>query len=201
MEAILTQAKLASTLPLSKRLKLSTHAAHKRVDKAIMALSPFANLDGYKRFLTVQYQFQRYTAPLYEQAELREWLEQLAQRCRFNAVKLDAKDLSIKEDELNISLASPPPIDSLAAALGWLYVNEGSNLGAAFLLKYATQLGLSANFGARHLAPSDAGRGLHWRYFIAQLDAVPLSSEQEDQALQGAQDAFKFVESLALGNS
>ncbi|MGO2241487.1 MAG: biliverdin-producing heme oxygenase [Halomonas sp.] len=200
MEAILNQAKPASTLPLSKQLKLSTHAAHERVDKAIMALSPFANLDGYKRFLTVQYQFQHHTAPLYEQADLCKWLERLEQRCRFSVVKLDAKDLSINEDELKISLVSPPTIDSLAAALGWLYVNEGSNLGAAFLLKYATQLGLSANFGARHLAPSDSGRGLHWRYFIAQLDAVPLSSEQEGQALQGARDAFTFVEALALNN-
>ncbi|TVP52146.1 MAG: biliverdin-producing heme oxygenase [Halomonas sp.] len=200
MEAILTQAKPASTLPLSKQLKLSTHAAHERVDKAIMALSPFANLDGYKRFLTVQYQFQHHTAPLYQQADLCEWLERLEQRCRFNAVKLDAKDLSINQEELNVSLASPPPIDSLAAALGWLYVNEGSNLGAAFLLKSAAQLGLSANFGARHLAPSDSGRGLHWRYFTAQLDALSLSDEQKDQALQGARDAFKFVESLALKN-
>lgn len=200
MEALLSQTKPASTLPLSKRLKLATYTAHKRVDKAIMALSPFTSLDGYKRFLTVQYQFQRHTAPLYEQPDLCEQLGRLEQRCRFNSVMLDIKDLSLDVEELNVSSVTPPTVGSQAAALGWLYVNEGSNLGAAFLLKYASQLGLSAHFGARHLAPSDAGRGLHWRLFIAQLDAVSLSEEQERRAIKGARDAFTFVESLALNN-
>ncbi|MDN6323567.1 MAG: hypothetical protein L0J73_13065, partial [Halomonas sp.] len=62
MEALFSPPKGANTLPLSKRLKLDTHSTHERVDEAIMALSPFASLKGYQRFLVVQYQFQRHTA-------------------------------------------------------------------------------------------------------------------------------------------
>ncbi|MDQ7728860.1 biliverdin-producing heme oxygenase [Halomonas sp. SpR8] len=197
MEALLTPSKGANTLPLSKRLKLETHSAHERVDKAIMALSPFSSLKGYQRFLVVQYQFQRRTAPLYHQQDLGAWLEGLPERCRYNAVISDCQDLALNLDDLKDLSPPEPDIDSQAAALGWLYVSEGSNLGAAFLLKYASQLGLSANFGARHLAPSDSGRGLHWRRFTAQLDAISLSDEQTNQALNGAREAFQFVKSLA----
>lgn len=197
MEALFSPPKGANTLPLSKRLKLDTHSTHERVDEAIMALSPFASLKGYQRFLVVQYQFQRRTAPLYHQQNQCAWLEGLPQRCRYSAVISDCQDLALNLNDLKELSLPEPAIDSQAAALGWLYVNEGSNLGAAFLLNYASQLGLSANFGARHLAPSDSGRGLHWRRFTAQLDAISLSDEQSTQALKGAREAFQFVRSLA----
>ncbi|WP_249977003.1 biliverdin-producing heme oxygenase [Vreelandella olivaria] len=197
MQALSTKTPQHNLHPLSKRLKLKTHAAHERVDQAIMALSPFASLEGYKRFLRVQYQFQRHTAPLYEQPELIELFEGLPQRCRYEAIQRDGKDLSLDLTITELDSVTPPTISSQAAALGWLYVNEGSNLGAAFLLKYAAQLGLSTNYGARHLAPSEDGRGLHWRNFVAQLDAVPLTDEQLTQAVTAAGDAFRFVETLA----
>ncbi|MCS2608174.1 biliverdin-producing heme oxygenase [Halomonas dongshanensis] len=184
------------TLPLSKRLKLDTHNAHQRVDEAIMALSPFASLEGYRRFLQVQYWFQQQTTALYHQPSLNDWLERLSERCRYAAVVQDCQDLNLDDATLKPSPLAPPPIPSHAAAVGWLYVSEGSNLGAAFLLKYADQLGLSVNFGARHLAPSDSGRGLHWRRFTAQLDALPLSAKQATEALHGARDAFQYVKDL-----
>jgi heme oxygenase len=81
-------------------------------------------------------------------------------------------------------------------ALGWLYVAEGSNLGAAFLLKEAAKLGLSESFGARHLADAPEGRGLHWRRFTAALDAVALSASEEARAIASANDAFARVRAL-----
>src|SRR5690606_18526810 len=84
----------------------------------------------------------------------------------------------------------------LPTALGWLYVAEGSNLGAAFLIKEAAKLGLSQDFGARHLAGAPEGRGLHWRTFTAALDAVPLSDEDEARVIAGAEAAFRRVHGL-----
>lgn len=184
------------TLPLSKRLKLETHKAHQRVDDAIMALSPFANLEGYKRFLAVQYRFQQRTAPLYARNDLNTLLPNLPLRCRFDAITQDCLDLGLTPDDIQ---STDAPLADLPAAeaVGWLYVNEGSNLGAAFLLKYASQLGLTTQHGARHLAPSEDGRGLHWRQFTAQLDSLALSEAQKQQTLAGARNAFQFVEQLA----
>ncbi|RUA22281.1 hypothetical protein DSL92_06635 [Billgrantia gudaonensis] len=71
-------------------------------------------------------------------------------------------------------------------ALGWLYVNRGSNLGAAFLFKSAVELGMSESFGARHLAPRERGEGYRWRTFTRYLDAIPLSYPEKAWAIAGA---------------
>ncbi|PMR72901.1 biliverdin-producing heme oxygenase [Billgrantia endophytica] len=186
---------MATILPLSKRLKQATHAHHERVDQGIMALQPFASREGYMAFLKVQYRFQRHTASLYHDPALAEWITDLPERCRFPAIKQDCEDLGVDTEALDGPQG--PEIATLPEALGWLYVNEGSNLGAAFLLKYAAALELTREFGARHLAPSDSGRGAHWRQFTAQLDAIELTEEQQRIAIKGAQDAFAHVEALA----
>ncbi len=82
-------------------------------------------------------------------------------------------------------------------ALGWLYVSEGSNLGAAILSREAVKLGLSDSFGARHLSAHPEGRGSHWQRFIAALDALELSEEEDRRVIEGANAAFGRVQSLA----
>ncbi|MBM7329458.1 biliverdin-producing heme oxygenase, partial [Agrobacterium sp. S2] len=88
------------------------------------------------------------------------------------------------------------PFD-LPEAMGWLYVVEGSNLGAAFLLKDAAKLGLDEEFGARHLAGAPEGRGLHWRTFTAALDEISLTVEEEERVVAGAEEAFRAVHAYA----
>jgi heme oxygenase len=76
-------------------------------------------------------------------------------------------------------------------ALGWLYVSEGSTLGAALLLKEAqANLGLSAQFGARNLAAYPDGRAIVWRRFVAALDSEELDSSVHDAVLAGAFAAY-----------
>ncbi|MEN1726647.1 biliverdin-producing heme oxygenase PigA, partial [Pseudomonas aeruginosa] len=79
---------------------------------------------------------------------------------------------------------------SLAEALGWLFVSEGSKLGAAFLFKKAAALELDENFGARHLAEPEGGRAQGWKSFVAILDGIELNEEEERLAAKGASDAF-----------
>ncbi|MBU2412523.1 MAG: biliverdin-producing heme oxygenase, partial [Gammaproteobacteria bacterium] len=56
--------------------------------------------------------------------------------------------------------------------------------------------------GARHLAAHPEGRAPHWRKFVAQLDALSLTEEQEALAIKGAMDAFAFYKkTLASLNS
>ncbi|MNP83126.1 Heme oxygenase [compost metagenome] len=68
---------------------------------------------------------------------------------------------------------------SKAEALGWIFVSEGSKLGAAFLIKRAVGLGLSETFGARHLGEPEGGRAHGWKSFVKTLDELELSAEQE----------------------
>jgi heme oxygenase len=174
----------------ARRLKVATQANHERLDRAIMERRPFASREAYGRYLAVQWRFHRDLAPFYRHAGLQALIPGLESRQRLDP---------IGKDFLDLGLAVPPTVDrtqgpvDVAVALGWLYVAEGSNLGAAFLLKEAAALGLSEAFGARHLAVPPEGRGRHWKTFVASLDAANLAATDEDRVVAGARDAFRSV--------
>jgi heme oxygenase len=175
-----------------QRLKAMTTGTHETLDKRIMRAEPFASRERYALFLDVQHNFHADVAPLYASAELNRILPGLADRCRLEALRQDVADLGGVPEEL-VSTTGPL---SPAAALGWVYVAEGSNLGAAFLRKEAAKLGLSDDFGARHLAGHPDGRGLHWRNFVSAYNDLPLSAEEEIEAAEGAKAAFRRVHGL-----
>ncbi|WP_211266636.1 biliverdin-producing heme oxygenase [Halotalea alkalilenta] len=181
-------------------LKLATRELHEQIDARMMAAKLFDDRERYGRFLRLQHAFHWLTEALYRDAELNRWLPGLAERERFSAVDQDCRDLGVVVPAPPAAKLAPPmDASERARALGWLYVNEGSNLGAAFLYKYAASLGLDGEFGARHLAPHPEGRGLHWRQFAAQIDAAPIEPEHEEAVILGAREAFETV--LKLGET
>ena len=179
------------------RLKETTHETHDRLDKSIMAHRPFESQARYGLFLKVQHQFHREIDGLYSNALLDKLLPDLAGRRRLGLIELDLADLGMAapNSETEPTFANSADVD-LPTALGWLYVAEGSNLGAAFLLKAAQGLGLSETFGARHLAAAPEGRGLHWKTFSAALDGVSLTASEDERVMTGAQAAFARVQRL-----
>jgi len=179
-------------------LKQATHTAHERLDVRIMAADPFSSRQRYARFVQVQFLFHRDIDALYDRdVGLTALLPNFAERRRLGLIEADLHDLGVDAPAADRAPAFAPgvAIDG-PNALGWLYVAEGSNLGAAFLLKEAAKLGLSESFGARHLAAAPEGRGRHWKAFVGALDAVPLSAGEEANAIAGAKDAFARVREL-----
>lgn len=179
--------------PLSARLKSETHATHDRLDRSIMDAASFASLDGYRRFLRVQCAFHGEIDALYADPALQALLPGLAERRRLPLIQADLADIGEGE---SMPAASVQPIADPATALGWLYVAEGSNLGAALLRKEAARLGLSDTHGARHLAPAEDGPAAHWRQFKAGLDAALLTDAETERAIAAANAAFARVQSL-----
>lgn len=180
----------------AKRLKAATNETHDRLDTSIMAVEPFASRDRYALFLTVQHQFHRDIDVLYRNPALDKLLPDLAGRRRFGLIEQDLIDLGIVPAISGVAeFGSDTDVD-VPTALGWLYVAEGSNLGAAFLLKEAARLGLSETFGARHLAAAPEGRGLHWKTFTSALDGLQLTETEEDRVISGARAAFARVQAL-----
>lgn len=181
----------------SKRLKAETNTTHDRLDRTIMAHDPFASRDRYGLFVKVQHAFHCEIDALYDDAVLDRLLPDLGGRRRLPKIRQDLADLGIAEPQCSRGPAFRAGMEpDLPSALGWLYVAEGSNLGAAFLFKDAVKLGLSETFGARHLAGAPEGRGLHWRTFTAALDTVPLSSTEDARAIAAAEAAFRRVHAL-----
>jgi heme oxygenase len=179
----------------AKRLKQATNETHERLDKSIMAHNPFASKERYVLFVKVQHQFHREIDALYSDPVLDKLLPDLAGRRRFDLIEQDLSDLgmSAPASESAPAFAKDAEVD-LPTALGWLYVAEGSNLGAAFLLKEAKKIGLSETSGARHLAAAPEGRGLHWKTFTAALDNVDVTAAEEERVIAGAKAAFARVQ-------
>lgn len=172
----------------SQRLNKITHAPHEKLDHAVKAHAPFATLSSYTRFVVAQYLFQSELQTLYRDPQLIALIPDLAQRCRAEQAAADLQDLNT---ELPAGVAGAVQQPGVAQALGWLFVSEGSKLGAAFLIKRAEALNLSHQFGARHLGEPEGGRAAGWKAFTRILDELPLSASQEAELDQGALAAFE----------
>lgn len=192
----MSDAQSVESLPLAAYLKESTRDRHDRLDQRIMQYDPFADRERFALFVRVQHRLHQITSPLFNNPELQKLLPELLNRDRLQAVIRDAADLGITEAELQEDrqwATRIAPIDAYTS-LGWLYADEGSNLGAAILLQHARKsLELSETFGARHLAGHADGRASHWRAFKADLDALELTEQQRQYAAEGARQAFDYV--------
>uniref|UniRef100_UPI000BFFB8A0 biliverdin-producing heme oxygenase n=2 Tax=Pseudomonas TaxID=286 RepID=UPI000BFFB8A0 len=147
----------------SQRLSQITHAPHEQLDKAVKAHAPFDTLASYSRFVVAQYLFQKELQPLYSDPTLQTIISDLPARCRAEQARADLADLNM---DLPLPVAGAVQKPSSAEALGWLFVSEGSKLGAAFLIKRAQALNLSDSFGARHLGEPAGGRAAGWKAFV-----------------------------------
>lgn len=184
------------TALLSLFLKENTTSTHESLDKRIMSLNPFSALDRYTQFIRTQARLQQITSSWYQNAELQALFPDLSERDRFNAVQQDCRDLGLSAEAMSVDqeAATQIQVSNNYEALGWLYTVEGSNIGAAILLKHAKEsLGLSETHGARHLTGHGDGRGVYWRRFKEALDSLNLSEYQRMQALKGAREAFTFT--------
>lgn len=192
-------ATVAATRALSRsqRLMQATRSAHDRLDDRIISAGPFQTRDHYVRLLTMQFRFHRVIDGLYIRALPLPASLDLPARRRLERVRQDLCDLGrsppVDEDRAPFDASR---IDS-AAAIGWLWVAEGSTLGAASLLKRAAALGLGEGFGARHLAGHPEGRGRYWKDFTRAVDALNLDQTDDALMLNGARDAFAHVRRLA----
>jgi heme oxygenase len=171
----------------SQRLNQITHEPHSKLDALVKAHAPFETQANFARFVVAQYLFQSELVSLYNDAELTALVPDLPARCRADAAKEDLADL---ETDVPAHVAGAVNNPGKAQALGWLFVSEGSKLGAAFLIKRAVGLGLSESFGARHLAEPAGGRAEGWKSFVKTLDGLELSAEEEAELDKGAIDAF-----------
>jgi len=171
----------------SQRLNQITNEPHTKLDALVKAHAPFETQANFARFVVAQYLFQSELVALYNDAELIKIVPDLAERCRAEAAKLDLGDL---DTEVPAPVAGAVKNPSKAEALGWLFVSEGSKLGAAFLIKRAVGLGLSETFGARHLGEPAGGRAEGWKRFTRTLDALEFTAEEEAEVEKGAIDAF-----------
>lgn len=187
-------APIAQQVTRAGRLKQATRDLHEALDARMTGADLFSSRERYALFLAMQRRFHAEIAALYGDRALGRLVPDLVERGKLGEIDRDLADIGAE-----LPSAPERPVDpaDAAAALGWLYVSEGSSLGAAFLLKAAAGLGLDERFGARHLAGHPEGRGLHWRRFVDALNAAELTAEEDQRAEAAAVAAFGRVRAIA----
>lgn len=173
-------------------LRQQTAEAHARLDAAV---GEFSTRDTYARYLRGLLAF-------------REPIEAALTRANLpgsyrphgiaDAIRADMTDLGIDPPPSGTRPAGTP-LDTPSAVLGTLYVLEGSALGARLLYKRAQELGLTADFGARHLALQSGDRE-SWPKFLTLLERHPpgesdATARASIAAFELALDAFSPLES------
>ena len=187
----------ARPISRSQRLMEATRSAHDGLDTRIISAEPFRDRDRYVRLLRMQYHFYQTIDGLYTTALPLPASLDLPSRRRLERVRQDLVDLGQSPPREHPSKPSNMARVDSATAIGWLWVAEGSTLGAASLLKRAAALGLDGEFGARHLAGHPGGRGKYWKSFAGAVDALDLDQVDDARMLHGARDAFAHVRMLA----
>lgn len=178
-----------STHTLSLRLKHETAIEHERMHQLMQQANVFATKEKYAQFTLSQYYFQREIEYLFEKEGVSSLIPDLDIRGRSKYALADLNDLGIQPTQYQIYTENV----ELPEALGWIYVSEGSTLGAAFLFKEAQKrLGFSETYGARNLAAYPEGRAKVWKRFVQALDESGFNQIQQNQVIQGAFDAFKY---------
>jgi len=171
-------------------LREHTAAAHAAVDEAI---GGFSDTDSYKRYLVSVAAFRR---PIERMLDAAHWPDAFGEwrpRTLGAALAADLEDLGLTASE-GVA-ASPLPLTG-GRLFGTLYVLEGSPLGARLLFQRAQAIGLSATYGARHLA-LQSGSIESWRHFLARMrEEVPFDLEG---ALEGSLSAFAHARHAFAG--
>lgn len=161
-------------------LRERTTHAHAAVDSAV---GGFDDLTSYKAYLQATAAFR---APIEAQLAGASWPSALAgwQPSTVSAaIAADMSDLGV----IAPRMATPGPFLDGDRLYGALYVLEGSALGAKILFRRAQVLGLSAEYGARHLALLSSSLE-SWRGFLDRLETV--EPFDLDLALEGSLAAF-----------
>lgn len=178
-------------LILTAALRDQTRAAHEKLDHYLTNLGLFNDVNLYKQFLTLQYYIHHEANTLYTNPSLEKIIPDLSDRNRFEKVIEDLQDLQLP---IPTPLPTTLKINNPSKAVGFLYVVEGSKLGANTLLKRVEKIGLSENFGARHMGPDKEGRGVSWKKFQASIDHAKLDIHD---AIEGAKATFNQILSYA----
>ena len=173
---------------LMSRLKQETTAEHDRMEVLMRESKALDSKERYAQFTLSQYYFQKDVEHLYLDPQVWQLIPDLDVRGRSEAALLDLADLGLKpKHEGNTTNAV-----SFPQSLGWIYVSEGSTLGAAFLYKEVqSRFGFNADFAARNLAAYPEGRAIVWKRFKQTLDDANFNELEQEQIIEGAMQGFK----------
>jgi len=181
------------SMTLLERLKIETRPAHDRIERAIDLDRRIASKDAYRDLLMRFYGF--HSAWENAAGAVAPDPRSFQQRCKTALLVKDLTALGLGADEIAQLPHCDPlmPLPSPAAALGSMYVVEGSTLGGAIIARdVQSRLGLTAETGCAYFRSYGRETALMWKSFGAMLLAAS-SPEVDDSIVESARRTFDVM--------
>jgi len=175
---------------LHLQLRAATGLAHQALEQELDWTARVATVAGYRSLLARLHGFHRSWEPAIGTA--------LADgsffdpRCRVSALARDLAFLGLSPEGIDgLPRALPIPLPGPAAAMGALYVLEGSTLGGRVIGRHiATAHGLAED-GLAYYTAHGARTGAMWSAFRTRLDTFEEEADEVVAAANGTFDAMR----------
>jgi heme oxygenase (biliverdin-IX-beta and delta-forming) len=173
---------------LSEELRDGAKVAHQRLEDALSPVLAALDLRSYRELLRA---FHDFIGPWQERLQAKAGPLHARWRADRHLQRLRA-DLEVVDAPAPSPVARPvlPRIDSVAAALGSLYVIEGSMLGGRIISRRVdAALGFTPAHGCRYFAAYGDDVGSGWVRFRSELDGMA-DARERCMALRAARRTF-----------
>lgn len=177
-----------------KNLRMATEIQHRKVEKDLDLLRSSLTLDHYVALLERFYGFHRLWEPEVATILETELPGFFAPRGKLQNIEADLLHFGCRTEDLSriASCCNLPSLQTVGAALGSLYVIEGSSLGGRILTRHFSEhLGLQRQAGCRFFAGYEERTGPMWATFGELMAARPPT--EDDDMLKAAVDTFESL--------
>ena len=188
-----------------QNLRTSTADCHKQLELnslSLALLSDNVNENIYCRYLTRLYSFvkgfEQFVYPVLSQHFLN---ISDRKKAAFIEEDLKANHITIDKNTILEEAFFKDTYPDVYLAAGALYVLEGSTLGGQIIIKHL-QKTMPAGFkNAAYFSGYQQKTGSMWKEFLQQLIALPQSTLEEQQIIEGAIITFKIIDGLLSNNN
>lgn len=179
---------------LRYRLRAATADVHAELDAVSESAGFFDNRAAYAGYLVATLQARRSIELGLDACHVEQIFAMWPARRIIAALAADIADLGGPTAGPDAAALDYSP----AAALGALYVLEGSALGARLLERRAAALGMTPEFGGRHFAVQTSRDGA-WAALLKVLEHAGLDADGEDECTASALATFgRFSEAYRV---
>jgi heme oxygenase (biliverdin-IX-beta and delta-forming) len=162
-------------------LRSVTQPEHQRLEQALNLLCPSLNIERYIRLLQRFYAFYQIWEPAMARCLAEALPGFLDSRQKLPLLKADLRALDAEDSAcvMEPSRLGALKLDTVGAALGSMYVSEGSTLGGQILARhFRLQLNIEPNSGGSFFFGYGDLTSQRWRTFQAVLASRPASEDQ-----------------------
>jgi heme oxygenase len=191
---------LGDITTLLDRIRTETRSAHDRIERAIDIERRTASLAGYRSLLARFYGFHSVWEPAAEPIIADPSL--FRRRRKAGLLSRDLRVLGLGSEDIAALPRCEPlvPMPNRAAALGAMYVIEGSTLGGAIIARQVERRhGLTPEAGCSYFRSYGAATATMWKSFRSALLAAS-SPATDDEVILAAMGTFTLLETWLCGS-